>query len=71
MAVSGSEVWVFAMASKKKCNAVRLEEAAGEAAVEQTRKIKVELQKLVELQKDEAFSSIEFKLSCRRVLNID
>ena len=67
MAVSGSEVWVLAMATRKKYDSARLEEAAGKSAVEQTKRIEAELQKEVELQKDEAFSSIKFELSCRRV----
>ena len=55
------------MATKRKYDAPRLEEVAGEAAVEQTKRIEAELQKQADLQKDKAFSSIKFKLSCRRV----
>ena len=53
------------MATRKKYNAARLEEAAVEAAVKQTQKIKDELRK--EAEQDKALSSIKFELTCRRV----
>ena len=53
------------MATRKKYNAARLEEAAVEAAVKQTQKIKDELRK--EAEQDKAFNSIKLELSCRRV----
>ena len=49
------------MATTKKYNVARLEEAAKVAAVKQTTRIEAEL------QKDKAYSSIKFELSCRRV----
>ena len=55
------------MASRRKCNFDRLEEVAGEAVVEQTKKIEGELQRDADLQKDGAFACIKFKLDCRRV----
>ena len=67
MAVSGSEVYVLAMASRRNCNSARLEKAAVKSAVEETKRIEAELKKEAELRKDEALSSIEFELSCRRV----
>ena len=56
---------VLAMASRRKCNLNRLEEVAGEAAVEQTKMIEGELQRDADLQKDGAFACIKFKLDCR------
>ena len=55
------------MASRRKCNFDRLEEVAGEAVVEQTKKIEGELQRDADLQKDGTFTSVKFKLGCRRV----
>ena len=55
------------MASRRNFNSARLDEAVGEAVVEQTKRIEAELQKEADLQKDGTFSSIKFKLSCRRV----
>ncbi len=55
------------MASRRKCNFDRLEKVAGEAVVEQTKKIEGELQRDADLQKDGAFVCIKFKLDCRRV----
>ena len=66
MAVSGSEVWLLAMAARKKYDASRLEEAAREAAVDQTKRIEAELQK--EAEQNKAFNSIKFELDCRRVI---
>ena len=53
------------MASRRKCNFDRLEEVAGEAAVEQTKRFEAELQRDADLQKDGAFTCIKFKLDCR------
>ena len=55
----------LAMAARRKYDASRLEEAAREAAVDQTKRIEAELQKEADLQKDKTFSPIKFKLSCR------
>ena len=56
---------VLAMATRRKYDAPRLEEVAGEAAVEQTKRIEAELQRDADLQKDGAFTCIKFKLDCR------